>query len=152
MRPVGRYAVGTEITYEANAPSDANESIILKSDTAVAAASEAPASASLVSPVTRCNVDLVHSVAIPVGFAEERAVLAFEVDPGDVKPEFFGVTAERDGDRVAHRDPGRQADVMIGATGAGHDPTAAFGEHSRAPWYDRVDVISLRGGSRTDRA
>jgi hypothetical protein len=60
-------------------------------------------------------------VAIPVGFAEERAMLAFEVDPGDVKPEFFGVTAKRDGDRIAHRDPGRQADVVIGATGAGHD-------------------------------
>jgi hypothetical protein len=29
-------------------------------------------------------------VAIPVGFAEERAKLAFEVDPGDVKPEFLG--------------------------------------------------------------
>jgi hypothetical protein len=91
-------------------------------------------------------------VAIPVGFAEERAMLAFEVDPGDVKPEFFGVTAERDGYRIAHRDPGRQADVVIGATGAGHDPTAAFGEHPRAPWYDCVDVIGLRGGSRTERA
>jgi hypothetical protein len=82
-------------------------------------------------------------VAIPVGFAEEHAMLAFEVDPGDVKLEFFGVTAERDGDRIAHRDPGRQADVVIGATGAGHDPAATFGEHSRAPWYDRVDVIGL---------
>jgi hypothetical protein len=91
-------------------------------------------------------------VAIPVGFAEERAMLAFEVDPGDVKPEFFGVTAKRDGDRIAHRDPGRQADVVIGATGAGHDPTATFGEHSRSPWCDRVDVIGLRGSSRTERA
>jgi len=60
-----------------------------------------PPSASLVSPVTRCHVDLVYSVAIPVGFAEERAMLAFEVDPSDVKPEFFGVPAERDGDRIA---------------------------------------------------
>ena len=82
-------------------------------------------------------------MAIPVGFAEERAMLAFEIDPGDVKPEFFGMTAERDGDRIAHRDLGRQADVVIGATGAGHDPAATFGEHSRAPWYDRVDVIGL---------
>jgi hypothetical protein len=109
-------------------------------------------SAVLVCPETRRHVDLVHSVAIPVGFAEKRAMLAFEVDPGDVKPEFFGVTAERSGDGVAHCDPGRQTDVVIGATGAGHDPTAAFGEHSRATWYDRVDVIGLRGGRRTGRA
>jgi hypothetical protein len=44
--------------------------------------------------VTRGNVDLVHSVPISLGFAEDRAMLAFEVDPGDEEPEFFGVTAE----------------------------------------------------------
>jgi hypothetical protein len=47
-----------------------------------------------VCPVTRGNVDLVHSVAISGGFAEDRAMLAFEVDPGDPEPKFFGVTAE----------------------------------------------------------
>jgi hypothetical protein len=49
--------------------------------------------AALVYTVTRGNVDLVHS-AITVGFAEDRAMLAFEVDAGDGEPEFFGVTAK----------------------------------------------------------
>ena len=51
-------------------------------------------SALLVCPVTRGNVDLIHSVAISFGFAEDRAMLAFEVDPGDPEPKFLGVTAE----------------------------------------------------------
>jgi hypothetical protein len=33
-------------------------------------------------------------VAISGGFAEDRAMLAFEVDSGDGEPKFFGVTAE----------------------------------------------------------
>jgi hypothetical protein len=51
-------------------------------------------SALLVCPVTRSNVNLVHSVAITVGFAQDRAMLAFELDSGDGEPEFFGVTGE----------------------------------------------------------
>jgi hypothetical protein len=55
---------------------------------------EGAPSAPLVCPGTRGNVDLIHSVAISFGFAEDRAILAFEVDPGDGEPKFFGVTAE----------------------------------------------------------
>ena len=51
-------------------------------------------SAPLVCPGTRGNVDLIHSVAISFGFAEDRAILAFEVDPGNGEPKFFRVTAE----------------------------------------------------------
>lgn len=51
-------------------------------------------SALLVCPVTRGNVNLVHSVAITVAFAVDRAMLAFEIDPGNGEPELFGVTAE----------------------------------------------------------
>jgi hypothetical protein len=91
-------------------------------------------------------------VTIPVIFAEQRAMLAFEVDPGNVEPEFFGVTAERDGDRVADGDPGRQSDVLIGAARGGHDPTATLRKQSRASRHDRVDVIGLTGNSRTKHA
>src|SRR3984893_16660979 len=80
---------------------------------------EGALSAPLVCPVTRGNVDPIQ-VAISFGFAEDRAMLALEVDPGDGEPKFFEVTAERDGDRIADRDPGWQADVVIGPTGAGH--------------------------------
>jgi hypothetical protein len=90
---------------------------------------EGALSAPLVCPVTRGNVDLIQ-VAISFGFAEDRAMLAFEVDLGDEEPKFFGVTAEQDGDRIADRDPGWQADVVIGPAGAGHDPTATFGQHT----------------------
>ena len=70
-------------------------------------------------------------------------MLAFEVDPGAGEPKFFGVTAERDGDRIADRDPGWQADVVIGPAGAGHDPTATFGQHTWAPRCYRLDVAIL---------
>ena len=55
---------------------------------------EGALSAPLIRPITRGNVDLVHSVVISFSFAEDRAMLAFEVDPGDIEPKFFGVTAE----------------------------------------------------------
>ena len=108
-------------------------------------------SAPLVCPVTRGNVDLIQ-VAISFGFAEDRAMLAFEVDPGDGEPKFFGVTAERDGDRIADRDPGWQADVVIGPAGAGHDPTATFGQHTWAPRCYRLDGIGLISSSRAETA
>jgi hypothetical protein len=91
-------------------------------------------------------------VAISFGFAEDRAMLAFEVDPGDGEPKFFGVTAERDGDRIADRDPGWQADVVIGPAGAGHDPTATFGQHTWAPRCYRLDGIGLISSSRAETA
>jgi hypothetical protein len=110
---------------------------------------EGALSAPLVCPVTRGNVDLIQ-VAISFGFAEDRAMLAFEVDPGDGEPKFFGVTPERDGDRIADRDPGWQADVVIGPAGAGHDPTATFGQHTRAPRCYRLDSIALISSSRAE--
>jgi len=110
---------------------------------------EGALSAPLVCPVTRGNVDLIQ-VAISFGFAEDRAMLAFEVDPGDGEPKFFGVTAERDGDRIADRDPGWQADVVIGPTGADHDPTATFGQHTWAPRCYRLDGIGLISSSRAE--
>ena len=91
-------------------------------------------------------------MAISFGFAEDRAMLALEVDPGDGEPKFFGVTAERDGDRVADRDPGWQADVVIGPAGAGHDPTATFGQHTWAPRCYRLDGIGLICSSRAETA
>jgi hypothetical protein len=112
---------------------------------------EGALSAPLVCPVTRGNVDLIQ-VAISFGFAEDRAMLAFEVDPGDGEPKFFGVTAERDGDRIADRDPGWQADVVIGPAGAGHDPTATFGQHTWAPRCYRLDGIGLISSSRAETA
>jgi hypothetical protein len=112
---------------------------------------EGALSAPLVCPVTRGNVDLIQ-VAISFGFAEDRAMLAFEVDPGDGEPKFFAVTAERDGDRIADRDPGWQADVVIGPAGAGHDPTATFGKHTWAPRCYRLDGIEVISGSRAETA
>jgi hypothetical protein len=91
-------------------------------------------------------------VAISFGFAEDRAMLALEVDPGDGEPKFFEVTAERDGDRIADRDPGWQADVVIGPAGAGHDPTATFGQHTWAPRCYRLDGIGLISSSRAETA
>jgi hypothetical protein len=112
---------------------------------------EGALSASFVCPVTRGNVDLIQ-VAISFGFAENLAMLAFEVDPGDREPKFFGVTAERDGDRIADRDPRWQADVVIGPAGAGHNPTATFGQHTWAPRCYRLDGIGLICSSRAETA
>jgi hypothetical protein len=56
-------------------------------------------------------------VAVAISFAENRAMLSFEIDPGDGEPEFFRVTAKSDGDRIANRDLGWQADVAIGSAG-----------------------------------
>jgi hypothetical protein len=90
-------------------------------------------SAPLICPVTRGNVNLVHSVAVTISLDENRAMLSFEIDPGDGEPEFFRVTAKSDGDRIANRDLGWQADVAIGSAGRGHEPTAAFGSTPGAP-------------------
>jgi hypothetical protein len=106
----------------------------------------------LVCPVTRGNIDLVHAVAITIGFAEDRAMLGFEVDPGNGEPEFFGVTAEPDGDRIANRDPGWQADLAVGPAGTGHKPTAAFGQDTWPPRCYRFDGIGLIGSSRAETA
>src|ERR1700730_16431435 len=112
---------------------------------------EGALSAPLVCPVTRGNVDPIQ-VAISFGFAEDRAMRAFEVDPGDGEPKFFGVTAERDGDRIADRDPGWQADVVIGPAGAGHEPAATFGQHTWAPRCYCLDGIGLISRSWAETA
>jgi hypothetical protein len=106
----------------------------------------------LVCPVTRGNIDLVHAVAITIGFAEDRAMLGFEVDPGNGEPKFFGVTAEPDGDRIADRDPGWQADLAVGPAGTGHKPTAAFGQDTWPPRCYRLDGTGLIGSSRAETA
>jgi hypothetical protein len=106
----------------------------------------------LVCPVTRGNVDLVHAVAITIGFAEDRAMLGFEVDPGNGEPEFFGVTAEPDGDRIANRDSGWQADLAVSPAGTGHKPTAAFGQDTWPARCYRFDGIGLIGSGRAKTA
>jgi hypothetical protein len=84
------------------------------------------------------QVYLVHSVAVTISFAENRAMFCFEIDPDDGEPEFFRVTAKSDGERIANRDSGWQANVAIGPAGRGHEPTAAFGQHTRAPPVSRL--------------
>jgi hypothetical protein len=83
-------------------------------------------------------------VAITIGFAEDRAMLGFEVDPGNGEPEFFGVTAEPDGDRIANRDPGWQADLAVSPAGTGHKPTAVFGQDT---WPPGVTALTASGSS-----
>jgi hypothetical protein len=42
--------------------------------------------------------------------------------------------------------------VVIGPAGAGHQPTATFGQHTCAPRYYRIGGIGLISSSRTETA
>jgi hypothetical protein len=90
------------------------------------------ASASLICWITWGNIDLVHSVPIALGFAENCAVLSFQVDPRYRKRIVLRVAAKAKNDRIADPDPGWQADMLIRLAGGGDKPAAAFG-HQRRP-------------------
>src|SRR5205814_8935853 len=93
------------------------------------------------TPRARGDVDLVHLVPVAVGFAEDRAMATFERDPRDKKLKLFRMTAERDGNCVADRDPRRQTDVAVRFAGAGNKPVAALGQLAWAAGLDGCDII-----------
>src|SRR6266481_532818 len=108
------------------------------------------ASAPPVRPVARGDVDLVHLVPISVRFAKNRTMAAFRGDPGDRERILLGAAAEGEGQRIANRDPRWQVDVVISLAGAGHDPVATFGQHTRAPRLYRLDGTGLTGSGSAE--
>src|SRR5215470_17577433 len=111
---------------------------------------EGRASASFICRVTWGNIDLVHSVAIALGFAENCRPLSVQVNPRDRERIVLGVTSIAKSDRIAHLDPRRQADVLIGLAGGGNKPTAAFGQHPRGARRDSLDIASRGSAETTD--
>jgi hypothetical protein len=89
-------------------------------------------------------------VPISVCFAENRAMAAFGGDPGNRERVLLGAAAEGEGERIAHRDPRWQVYVVISLAGAGHDPVATLGEHTRASRLYRLDGIGLRGSAAAE--
>ena len=87
---------------------------------------------------------------IAVCFAKNRALVALERNPGNEKPKLLGMAAERHGNRVADRNPRRQADVLIRIAGTGDEPVAALGQHARAAWLDGLNVVGLPRRGRAD--
>jgi len=79
------------------------------------------------------DIDLVYPVSISLGFAKNRAMLPFQVDPCDRKRIILGVAAEAKGEGIPDRNQRRQADVLISPAGRGNEPTAAFGQYPEAP-------------------
>jgi len=78
------------------------------------------------------DVDIVRWLRVVVGLVENRAVIPPHDDPRDRKPIFFGAAPKMNSDRIADRDAGWQSDVVVGVAGGGYEPTAAYGQHSRA--------------------
>src|SRR5262249_48947579 len=91
--------------------------------------------------MARGDVDLVHPVPISGCLAKNCAAVALERDPSDEEPILLRMAPERDGNRVADRDPRWQTDVVMGPAGAGNKPIPTFGQHPGAMRMHRFDSI-----------
>ena len=87
------------------------------------------------------NIDLVNLMPVALGFAEDHATPRLLVNPRDRKPIVLWVAAKVQGDRIADCDPVRQPHVLIGSTGGGDDPTAAFGQYPKGARYDGRNIV-----------
>jgi hypothetical protein len=88
------------------------------------------------------DIDFVHLMFVTLGLAENFAMPVLQVDPRYRKSIKLGTAAKVKGDRIADRNPVRQANVVIGLTGGRDKPTAAFRQHSRSPRSDGFNVTS----------
>src|SRR5215471_20772458 len=87
------------------------------------------------------DIDFINSVPVALGFAENHATPRLLVNPRDRKPIVLWVAAKVQGDRIADCDPVRQPHVVIGSTGGGDDPTAAFGQYPKGARYDGRNIV-----------
>ena len=110
---------------------------------ALPATTEGCSSTSLICRVAGGNIDLVHAVPIALRFAENCAMVPLHIDPRYLKLIFLGVAAKAKGNRIADRNPRRQADVLISPAGRGNKPIATFGQYSRSARCDGLDIASL---------
>ena len=88
------------------------------------------------------DIDLVNSMPVALGVAENHATPRLLVNPRDRKPIVLWVAAKVQGDRIADCDPVRQPHAVIGFTGGGDDPTAAFGQYPKGARYDGMNIVT----------
>jgi len=87
------------------------------------------------------DIDFIYSMPVALGFAKNHATPPLLVNPRDQKPIVLRVAAKVQGDPIADCDPVRQPHVVIGSTGGGNDPTAAFGQYPKAARHDGGNIV-----------
>ena len=87
------------------------------------------------------DIDFIYSMPVALGFAKNHATPPLLVNPRDQKPIVLRVAAKVQGDPIADCDPVRQPHVVIGSTGGGDDPTAAFGQYPKTARYDGGNIV-----------
>src|ERR1700751_337363 len=87
------------------------------------------------------DIDLVNSMPVALGFAENHATPRLLVNPRDRKRILFGVAAKPQGDRIANCNPVWQWHVLIGFAGGGDNPAAAFGQYPKSAGYDGTNIV-----------
>jgi len=87
------------------------------------------------------DIDFINSMLVALGFAENHATPRLLVNPRDRKAIVLWVAAKVQNDRIADCDPVRQPRMVIGSTGGGDDPTAAFGQYPKGARYDGMNIV-----------
>ena len=98
------------------------------------------------------DIDFVNSMPVALGLAENHATRRLLVNPRDWKHIVLWVAAKVQGDRIAHCDPVRQPHVVIGSTGGGDDPTAAFCQYPKRARYDGMNIVKTSERRRANES